>query len=176
MSITKYEAQTASEFHHVSESQGSGTQCARVRRNGRTQVWVTRPAEFRLPVKFGIRARDQFSITETDAQDWTVANRCLRCNGLPSGFIGKRIWIEKAERLRMSTNGNPRFKVTYTTEFIRSEFVTVQTQSDASVSYDIDNALGRSGRGKLYFALFSRAGRMTNLFPALSRETMPTTR
>lgn len=48
----------------------------RVRRNGATQTWVTRPTEWRLPVKHGIRARGQFSIYHHDAANYHPASRC----------------------------------------------------------------------------------------------------
>jgi hypothetical protein len=47
-----------------------------VRRNGRTQIWKTRPGQFRLPVKYGIRARGQFSITQHEAAAYHPAQRC----------------------------------------------------------------------------------------------------
>ena len=48
----------------------------RARRNGMTQTWKTRPDEFRIPVKYGIRARDQFSIHEYDANRWHAEEAC----------------------------------------------------------------------------------------------------
>ena len=39
----------------------------RARRNGRTQTWKTRPGEFRIPAKAGLR--DTFQITH-----WETAN------------------------------------------------------------------------------------------------------
>ncbi|WP_020142297.1 hypothetical protein [Terracoccus sp. 273MFTsu3.1] len=41
--------------------------------------------------------------------------------------------IEKVERLRSSTNGNPRWLVTFT------DGATAKTQRDSSVGYSIDN-------------------------------------
>jgi hypothetical protein len=76
--ITKDQAVTANEFHHATETQASGKQCLRVRRNGHTQTWKTRPAEWRLPVKWGLHARGQFSIMHTDAANWHTAETCPR--------------------------------------------------------------------------------------------------
>jgi hypothetical protein len=48
--ITKKIAQNARRgqiFHHVTNSM-------RVRVTGKCKVWVTRPSEFRLPVKYGL--------------------------------------------------------------------------------------------------------------------------
>lgn len=49
--ITKLQAMTASEFH---EDHPAGGKVTRWRRNGRTQTWVTRPRQFRVPVKHGL--------------------------------------------------------------------------------------------------------------------------
>lgn len=48
----------------------------RARRNGATQTWKTRPDEYRVPVKHGIRARGQFSIYHHDARSWHAASQC----------------------------------------------------------------------------------------------------
>jgi hypothetical protein len=152
--LSKYEAQTASEFHHVTETQSSGQQCARVRRNGRTRTWKTRPDEFVLPVKWGMR--DQFSIHEIDADCWNVADKCPRCNGSMSGAIGRYLTIASTKRLTNSVNGNPRFTVGFTDGTIAT------TQSDASCSYDIDN-LTRSKAEAFY--VFTPAGRISYTLP-----------
>lgn len=41
--------------------------------------------------------------------------------------------IEKLERLKLSVNGNPRFRVTFTDGSV------AQTQTDSSVGYSIEN-------------------------------------
>lgn len=46
----------------------------RVRRNGRTQTWKTRPGEFRIPVVHGLKGYE--SITHHDAHMWHVASDC----------------------------------------------------------------------------------------------------
>lgn len=84
--IVKSDALTAQRFHHVRETQAGGRQCYRVRRNGATQTWVTRPADFRIPVKHGLR--DYGQITDGTASDWNVADAldvCARC--APGGVI-----------------------------------------------------------------------------------------
>lgn len=73
--ITMNDAQTAREFHHATQTQSTG--CYRVRRNGRTQTWKTRPADFRIPVVHGLRGYGQ--ITELDSASWHVADKCPRC-------------------------------------------------------------------------------------------------
>ena len=42
------------------------------RRNGKTKVWVTRPNEFRIPIKFGMGfgKSDYHYITEADCHLW----------------------------------------------------------------------------------------------------------
>lgn len=43
----------------------------RCRANGKVKLWKTRPTEFRLPVKYGLR--ECFYITPHNAHDWTPA-------------------------------------------------------------------------------------------------------
>ena len=43
----------------------------RARVNGRCKVWKTRPTEFRLPMKHGLR--QCFYITEDNASDWSLS-------------------------------------------------------------------------------------------------------
>lgn len=46
----------------------------KLRRNGRTKLWKTRPNEFRIPVKAGLRATGQISetdiVTQWGLKDW----------------------------------------------------------------------------------------------------------
>lgn len=80
--ITRAQALSAQEFHQEPcyrsyGPRGGYTQrCVRVRRNGSTQTWKTRPTEWRLPVKYDIYARGQFSITQADADKWHAAEEC----------------------------------------------------------------------------------------------------
>lgn len=50
----------------------------RLRRNGQTQLWKTRPAEFSIPVKAGLRATcrldNTMRIATTNESDWRNAN------------------------------------------------------------------------------------------------------
>lgn len=57
------------EMHHKTStnSDGSPTRC---RVNGACKTWKTRPAEFRLPVKHGLKTC--FYIDQTNADDWEV--------------------------------------------------------------------------------------------------------
>lgn len=67
--ITKEQAvnKTCGEFWHVSMKNADGTP-VRCRVNGKCKTWKTRPNEFRLPVKHGLR--DCFYITESNASEW----------------------------------------------------------------------------------------------------------
>ena len=47
---------------------GSPVRC---RANGKVKLWKTRPNEFRLPVKYGLR--ECFYLTHRNAAEWTVA-------------------------------------------------------------------------------------------------------
>lgn len=68
--VTKEQAMTARNFEHVSLKNRDGTP-VRCRASGACKTWVTRPNEFRLPVKYGLK--QCFYITEHNAADWNVA-------------------------------------------------------------------------------------------------------
>lgn len=70
MALTKEQAMTARNFEHATVKNKDGTPL-RARRNGETKTWVTRPDEWSLPVKHGLK--NCFRITEQDAEDWNVA-------------------------------------------------------------------------------------------------------
>jgi len=77
MTVTLEQAKTENEFHVGHRVTSRGRVPLRWRRNGRTQLWKTRPDAFRIPVKFGLR--DYGYIT-----NWTdyayVARLCPVCN------------------------------------------------------------------------------------------------
>jgi hypothetical protein len=70
--ITKDDILRGSEFHDNSARNSTG--CVRWRRNGATKTWVTRPAEFRIPVKYGLYGHGY--ITETNASEYHTAKNC----------------------------------------------------------------------------------------------------
>ena len=55
------------------------------RRNGATQVWKTRPGEFRIPVKYGLRSYGQ--LVAGDAPAWHVG----RADDCPDGTLAASI-------------------------------------------------------------------------------------
>lgn len=57
------------EFFHKTIKNADGSP-ARCRVNGKCQTWITRPNEFKLPVKHGLY--QCFYITEKNADDWTA--------------------------------------------------------------------------------------------------------
>jgi hypothetical protein len=57
-------------LHHVKHRNRDGTPL-RVRVSGKCQTWVTRPAEWRLPVKHGLYGNG--AITHANAHEWYVA-------------------------------------------------------------------------------------------------------
>ena len=61
-------SRTGDIYHHVSANNADGTP-ARCRVNGMCKTWKTRPEDFRLPVKHGLR--DCFYITPGNAADWS---------------------------------------------------------------------------------------------------------
>lgn len=56
-------------LEHVSVKNADGTP-ARCRVNGKCKTWKTRPDDFQLPVKHGLR--DTFYITPFNAADWVT--------------------------------------------------------------------------------------------------------
>jgi hypothetical protein len=73
MAITKEAAQALryrQELHHAKLRNSDGTP-VRCRVNGACQTWKTRPDEFKLPVKHGLR--DCFYITELNADQWSLS-------------------------------------------------------------------------------------------------------
>jgi len=71
--ITKQIATTLSHraiLHHTHYKDAGGSP-ARCRVNGKCKTWKTRPEDFRLPVKYGLRTC--FYITPADAANWKVA-------------------------------------------------------------------------------------------------------
>lgn len=69
--ITMQQAMTGQEFHEDHEPAGK---IYTWRRNGATQTWKTRPGEFRIPVKYGLRSYDQ--IHHYDAHRFHLASEC----------------------------------------------------------------------------------------------------
>lgn len=68
--VTKQQAMTATRFEHVSIKNSDGTP-ARCRSNGACKTWKTRPEDFQLPVKHGLK--NHFYLTPANAHEWTVA-------------------------------------------------------------------------------------------------------
>lgn len=64
--------------------------------------------------------------------------------------------IQSLERLRLSANGNPRFRITFTNGRI------AQTQSDAGINYGIENP---EYRDKPLHVTFTAAGKISGLTP-----------
>jgi hypothetical protein len=70
--LTKQQAQTLRPgdlLHHATLRNRDGTPL-RARVNGRCITWKTKPVEFKLPMKHGLRGC--FYITEHNADDWQV--------------------------------------------------------------------------------------------------------
>lgn len=84
--IDRQNALTARDFHHSDDcAQGvtigprGGIAYPRTeewRRNGATQTWKTRPDEYRIPVKYGIRTYG--ALTQNDARAWHIG-RATEC-------------------------------------------------------------------------------------------------
>lgn len=70
--ITKEQAMTGSRFYHTTlryKRRGKDTnEPIECRANGKCKTWKTRPNEFRLPVKYGMK--ECFYITQDNAHEW----------------------------------------------------------------------------------------------------------
>jgi hypothetical protein len=71
MPITREDAMTADRFHENHELAGKIYEW---RRNGATQTWKTRPEDFRVPIKYGLKSYD--SITPGNAHLMHRADQC----------------------------------------------------------------------------------------------------
>jgi len=71
--VTKQNALTCNEFFstHLTNKDKNKTPL-KVRRNGKTQTWKTRPNEFRIPVKYGLY--EYYNITDKNCHEWHVAD------------------------------------------------------------------------------------------------------
>jgi hypothetical protein len=78
--ITKNQALSVNDFHYGTCTRETGPRggvkerIERWRRNGSTQTWKTRPREFRLPVKYGMRGYSV--ITQDNASDFHTEADC----------------------------------------------------------------------------------------------------
>jgi hypothetical protein len=59
-------------LYHATATNADGT-AKRCRINGKLKMWVTRPNEFRIPVKHGLW--DCFYITQDNAKEWLTYDR-----------------------------------------------------------------------------------------------------
>lgn len=78
--VTKEQALTCDRFHFgvckrtIGPKGGVKEAVVEVRRNGRTQTWKTRPAEFRVPVKYGLYGYGE--ITDKSAGGFHTPEDC----------------------------------------------------------------------------------------------------
>ena len=69
--MTHLEIVNSTNFEHATLKNSDGSP-VRVRRNGKTKLWKTRPSDFKIPVKYGLR--DCFYITPNNEQEWNATN------------------------------------------------------------------------------------------------------
>lgn len=69
--VTIETAKWAENFEHRTEKNKDKTPL-RLRRNGKTKLWKTRPNEFQIPAKHGLY--DYYYITHNNADEWYVVN------------------------------------------------------------------------------------------------------
>jgi len=67
--VTKDNQEGVRMFYHISCKNKDKTP-VRARRNGKTKTWKTRPNDFKIPVKYGLR--DCFYITQDNCHEWTI--------------------------------------------------------------------------------------------------------
>ena len=73
--VNAMSAMTANEFWHRTIKYADGKKHIRVRRNGRTTTWKTRPGQFRIPVKYGFYEYlyiDYLYIDNRNADEWST--------------------------------------------------------------------------------------------------------
>ena len=69
--VNKQIALTANEFFSTTLKNKDKNQTPlKVRRNGKTQVWKTRPNDFKIPVKYGLY--EYFYITQDNCNEWCI--------------------------------------------------------------------------------------------------------
>lgn len=82
--MTRDDAMTCTAFYHRTLRNADGT-AVRCRANGRCKTWKTRPDDFRLPVKYGLRKC--FDITPSNAADWLTSDPTLRSKAEVEGLV-----------------------------------------------------------------------------------------
>lgn len=72
--VTKDEAMVASNFTFKIQNPNHKAygQLRNCRRSGKTQIWKTRPNDFKVPVKYGLY--ESFYITQDNADQFTVGS------------------------------------------------------------------------------------------------------
>lgn len=69
--MTRQELEAALDAGRLSHSMGNG-KFWKIRRNGKTQTWKTRPNEFRIPIKAGLRATG--NLTQDSIRDGVLSS------------------------------------------------------------------------------------------------------
>lgn len=65
--VTREDALKSVRFEHIIAKNSDGTP-VRCRANGACKTWKTRPNDFRLPVKYGLKT--SFYLTPSNADQW----------------------------------------------------------------------------------------------------------
>lgn len=82
------------------------------------------------------------------------------------------LYIESAERLNNSANGNPRWRLYLRPVYSDELGFNAVTQSDAGCNYDVTNYLAdRHGSTTVLTVRFTAAGRVSGLTPTASLKT-----
>ena len=67
--LTRENQEGISYFYHITATNSTGR--IRVHRNGKTKTWKTRPQEFKIPVKYGLR-QCFYIIYGLNDHEWTI--------------------------------------------------------------------------------------------------------
>ena len=84
MPVNKVEAITHDHFHYHGMSRDGQPRCYNWRRNGRTQIWKSRPDDFSIPLKYGLyeycrlefKAAGSRSGEDATNPNWHTAESC----------------------------------------------------------------------------------------------------
>lgn len=83
--MTRTQIETALAAHNLWAAMRNGRYWL-VRRNGQTQTWKTRPSEFRIPVKAGLKAygeiRETSDVRSVADPTWRQASLVIAPNGV----------------------------------------------------------------------------------------------
>jgi len=70
ITIEQVKGKTGLYFQHATATYADKKRLLQVRQTGKVKTWKTRPGEFKIPVKYGLK--ESFYITDKDVADWDI--------------------------------------------------------------------------------------------------------